>query len=115
MTFTEKLRELLKGTTKGPVSVAARQGDDWDSVVYIPNTPLEICQCFHDDNKDECESNTRLIAFMFNHASEIAALVEAAQDASSKIHDAHEGKINWRVDFAQRLDQALAALEERKG
>lgn len=45
-------------------------------------------------------------------AGGLQRLIEAAKDASSKIHDAHDGKINWRVDFAERIDAALAALAE---
>ena len=50
--------------TLGPWGSAARQGDDWDSVVYTQiNSDNEICQCFHErGNEDECEANARLIA-----------------------------------------------------
>ena len=52
----------MSAHTKGPWESAAREGDDWESVVYVPGTPYEICQCFHSENIDECEANARLIA-----------------------------------------------------
>ena len=52
----------MSAHTKGPWASAAREYDDWESVVYVPGTPYEICQCFHSENIDECEANARLIA-----------------------------------------------------
>jgi hypothetical protein len=50
--------------TPGPWGVTSRQGDWWDSVVFLQDSRnLEICQCFHDDSDlDECTANARLIA-----------------------------------------------------
>lgn len=49
--------------TAGKWVAAAREGDYWYSVVHVPGTPYEICQCFHDEaSKVECEANARLIA-----------------------------------------------------
>lgn len=45
----------------------------------------------------------------------LAEAQEAMRDASSKIHDADAGRINWRVDFAERIDAALKAKEGKNG
>ena len=52
--------------TPGEWISASRQGDDWDSVVAVADSPLEICQSFHPDltfeGKEECEANTHLLS-----------------------------------------------------
>ena len=49
--------------TGGEWAAGAREGDDWDSVVYVLNTTYEICQCFHDEkDTDRCTANTHLFA-----------------------------------------------------
>ena len=50
--------------TPGPWESASRTGDDWDSVIYLPNKlGYEVCQCFHGrGNEEECEANAHLIS-----------------------------------------------------
>lgn len=61
--------------TPGPWAAAARQGSDWDLVVYKPDTSLEICQMFHDFTKGNPigQANAYLVA----------AAPELLEDASS--------------------------------
>ena len=40
-------------------------------------------------------------------------LLVAARDAISKIEDCADGKINFRSDFADRLKQAVVAMENK--
>ena len=50
--------------TPGPWASAARQGSNWDLVVYKPGTSLEICQMFHDFSKGNAtgEANAKLVS-----------------------------------------------------
>lgn len=91
----------MSGHTKGKWLTAARKGDDWLSVVYVDGTPLEICQCFHSENKGECEANARLISAA---PDLLEALEEAVQWDS---HDSEGVPALW-------LEKARAAIAKAK-
>jgi hypothetical protein len=49
--------------TPGPWGATGRKGEYWDSVVFLQRNPnMEICQCFHSKDKDECTANANLLA-----------------------------------------------------
>jgi len=64
-----------------PWASAAREGDDFDSVVYVPGTPYEVCQCFHAsdrlEDREECEARTHFIVKAANSHADLVAALEA--------------------------------------
>ena len=89
--YIAEIERLLKEATPGPWDYAERAGDGWYSVVHLPASPNEVCQCFHDpSNTEECSSNTKLIVALRNHISEIL------EDLKRSEKDAE------RLDFYER-------------
>src|SRR6185312_13000745 len=85
--------ECAMSHTPLPWASAAREGDDFDSVVDGPGTPYEVCQCFHAsdrlEDREECEARTHLIVRAVNsHAYLVAALeglLKYAEEVESKL------------------------------
>ena len=105
--------------TSGPWAAAARQGDDWESVVYVPGTPNEICQCFHSSlslvGKENCEANARLIAA----APEMyEALVKLHQIIDFEEPVSQTGRLGY-VDDPAAINEAMrlacAAISKAEG
>lgn len=123
MTDTAKLRELLAKATPGEWKSAAREGDDWDSVVYLPGTPYEICQCFHDEsNVEECDANTQLIVALKNHLPALLDEVDAlrlllkecrAILRKSRNHSVNVGDCST-CKLIERIDAAIDSAREGK-
>ena len=93
--------------TPGPWAVGARRGDDWDSVIYLPDAPhLEICQCFHDpQDTDVCTANAHLIAaapIMYEALERLVADYQDVPDATDR-----EGQLPF--------EQARAAIAKARG
>ena len=82
--YIAEIERLLSWATPGPWGYGSRKGDDWYSVVHVPASPNEICQCFNDpSNTDECSANTKLIVALRNNIEQILAdLKEAEKDAA---------------------------------
>lgn len=94
--------------TPGPWQTAMRQGDDWDSVVCLPDRVHEICQCFHRGRslayKEECEANANLIAAapeMYDALKQAKEFVEDLQ-----LPDAEWGRV---------LDLLVATIAKAEG
>jgi hypothetical protein len=65
--------------TPGPWAATMRAGEPTDWVVYVPGTPLEICQMFHDGTEDNEEGEANA-AFIVKAVNNHDALVEALRD-----------------------------------
>ena len=107
----------MSAHTKGLWQSAARQGDDWLSVVYVPGTPYEICQCFHDDDKDECEANARLIAAAQKDAERYRWLREEWSNRKWRhVPIGHGDELDGDdITFPDTIDAAIdAAMEKAK-
>ena len=91
----------------GPWQTAMRQGDDWDSVVCLPDRVHEICQCFHRSrslaDKEECEANATLIA----SAPELLAALKAWE------HWYSEDSTEFNRDTAR--ENGLKAIAKAEG
>lgn len=91
--------------TPGPWQTGIRLGDDWESVVCLPDRIHEICQCFHRDRslsgKEECEANARLIAA----APELLAALKMAKRF---VH-------SFLGDFSEEEKQIAAAIKKAEG
>lgn len=102
--------------TPGPWGAAARQGDDWESVVYVPGTPNEICQCFHTSmslgGKENCEANAHLIAA----APELLEALKAINAQACSWHEVHHDNPTTQCDsICALIPQMNAAIRKAEG
>jgi len=119
MTFTKKLRELLKGATKGPWGAGYAHWGKYQLYGCYGNGGFNIAEMtayVQPEFKEADRKNIEFIAFLANHASEIAALVEAAEQLLKEVNYTPGLADNdIRKGSGNKIADALAALEERKG
>jgi poly-D-alanine transfer protein DltD len=110
MSTTPQFDALVKQATPGPWRVDAdpRRGDTLcDHIVEQNGNAICFMASKSDDDFEEQEANARLLSL----APHLKEMRDALADVSSKVHDAAAGRINFREDFAERVDAALSSLE----
>ena len=78
--FAFRLRELSAAATPGPWSVAPESDEDGNSDI-LGLIPLDWPLCM-----DVNEVDATLIVYLRNHAEDIAAVIEAAENATHWAH-----------------------------
>lgn len=77
--------------------------------IWLKETEMQVADLIRQRDSMDA-ANTRLNEELRAHAPALRMAVECLEDVSSKIHDAANGRINWRQDFAYRADDLLPKL-----